>query len=458
MTISKQALAVLGVSVAFLHIALFVGTSYLMHTQGASMPATIAKMDQIEYMQLAYTMLDHGRFALSADVPPEIFRTPSYPALIAFVNAFSGQRYWSIFVSHGILLGLLAIIVTLIAAELGLSRRASLLAGILMGVSSGSVLLSITGTGSDILYTTLYAFAAYMALRTSLYTLERRGILIGLLLGLATLTRPVGILASLPILLGFAFLHTSERRRTVPATVCALAAWAIVLAPWYARNTVVAGTPLLSTVSTFNITYYNIPMNETFWRGVGEDASQEAVLTAIGAPNPESMRGVTYLHAMQTYDVAYLKSHLWEYGMFHLYRTIPFFAMSGFNVANAIISHEAPGLRLPLFPTEGDNLTRHVAAHEWSAAARALGTYWFTTLERLSWLLAIGLAFLAPFVAYGVRRRILILFALIIATNIILISPVTQARYRVPVEPFIWTAAVYTGAALWKRHRAHNAA
>jgi len=326
----RTQLAALGTLVTLIHFGAFAGISALMEHQGAHMPAVIAEMDQIEYMRIAETLLDHGRFALSADAEPEIFRTPGYPMLIAAVSALTGERYWSMFVLQGILVGLLSILVAYFAKETGLSHRLSLIAGALMGLSSGPLLLSITGTGSDIPYTLLYALAVYSAVRSSPGSLTRRAVMIGVILGLATLIRPVGIIASLPLIFGFALLHTSDTRRYLRATALALAAWTIVLAPRYARNAVVSGTPLLSTVSTFNLVMYNIPMNETFWRGTGEDESQRAVLSAIGTTTPESLRGTAYLPEMKAYSTTYLRTHAVEYGLFHLYRTIPFFLMSGF--------------------------------------------------------------------------------------------------------------------------------
>jgi hypothetical protein len=193
-------------------------------------------------------------------------------------------------------------------------------------------------------------------------------------------------------------------------------------------------------------------MNEAFWHRASEADARLAILHVVGTTTPEAMRGTTFIGSMERYDRDYLHSHPLDYGIFHLSRTVPFFFMSGFNVINAILAHEAPTLRSPLFPTESENLTRHLAAHEWSAAFHALGAYWFTSLERLSWLFAIMLAFAAPFLARD-KRRILLVFVAIIVANIILVSPVTQARYRFPAEPFIWAAAVYTGVTLWKRYR-----
>lgn len=414
------------------------------------MEAMVAKMDQIEYLQLADTMLSAHRFALSPDAPAEIFRTPGYPAFVAITYLVSGHWYWAPFVASGVLLGLIAVIVALLAMEIGATRRASLLAGALIGLSSGSILLSMTATGSDILYALLYAGAvlAALRLRNDMY----RPLAIGVLLGAATLVRPIGILASLPLLLGSGLISAVNASTYFRSTAVALAAWALILTPWYVRNHQVAGVALLSTVSTFNITYYNIPMNEAFWHRASEADTRLAILHIVGTTTPEAIRGTEFLPAMENYNHTYLRSHLIDYGLFHLSRTVPFFFMSGFNVINAVLAHEAPGLRSPLFPTENDNLTRRITSHDWGAVLHALSTYWFTTLERLAWLAAILLAFAAPFFARGRNCRILLVFAAIIITNILLISPVTQARYRFPVEPYIWVAAVYTGAALWKRY------
>jgi len=420
------------------------------------MQAMIVRSDQNDYLQLAHTMLTAHRFAMTPDSPPEVFRTPGYPTFIALIDLMSGDWYWAPFVVNGVLVGLLAVLVSLIATQLALPRHASLLAGALIGLSSGTLLMSVTGTGGDVLYTLLYAIAAYLALRSDIHPF-RRATVIGIVLGLATLVRPIGILASLPLIFGFAAIHQPSRILYMRATLLALIAWTVVLAPWYARNAVVVGKPLFSTVSTFNITYYNIPMSETFWRQGGEKESREAVLFAVGTTSTNALRSTAYLASMQQYNSAYVRSHSVEYGVFHLARTIPFFVMSGFNVINAVLSHEAPSLRFPIFPTEGENLTRHILAHEWDKAVRALATYWFTTLERISWLIAILAACASPFFAHDERQRILLLFVCIIISNIILVSPVTQARYRVPAEPFIWVAAVYTGATLWQRYRRQEA-
>ncbi len=448
---SWRSIALLGALVAFVQLGAFWAATAALGSHGASMEAMVTKMDQIDYLELADTLLTVHRFALTPEAAPEIFRTPGYPVFVASTYVLSGHWYWAPFVASSLLLGLIAVIVALTALELGLSHRTALVSGALMGLSSGSFLLSMTATGSDILYTCIYAAAMLSALR--IHDDTYRSLAIGILLGFATLTRPIGILASLPLLLGSGYIHASDFRTYARTTLLSLACWALILAPWYIRNYSVTGTPLLSTVSTFNITYYNAPMNEAFWHRASESDARLAILHVIGTTTPEAMRGTEFLPAMESYDRTYLRSHVADYGIFHISRTIPFFFMSGFNVINAILAHEAPGLRSPLFPTEGENLTRHLAAHEWGAALRALGAYWFTTLERLSWFVAIALAFAAPFVARDRNRRILIVCAAIIIANIILVSPVTQARYRFPAEPFIWAAAVYTGVTLWNRYR-----
>jgi hypothetical protein len=451
----RRSSLILGCVIALIHIMSFFFVAWLLQSHGASMEAMVAKMDQVEYLQLADTMFSAHRFALSPDAPAEIFRTPGYPTFVAMTYLASSHWYWAPFVASGILLGLIASIVALLGMEMGLTVGISLLAGALIGLSSGSFLLSMTATGSDILYTFVYACAALVALRLRHDTY--RPLAIGLLLGMATLVRPIGILASLPLLFGSGLIFALNGRAYLRSASVALAAWILILTPWYVRNHQVAGVALLSTVSTFNITYYNIPMNEAFWHRASEADTRLAILHIVGTTTPEALRSTEFLPVMESYDHTYLRSHIIDYGIFHISRTVPFFFMSGFNVIHAVLAHEAPALRSSLFPTESDNLTRHITSHEWGAALHALGAYWLTTLERLSWFVAILLAFAAPFFARGRNRRILLVFAAIIVANIILISPVTQARYRFPAEPYIWVAAVYTGVTLWNRYRDRTA-
>jgi hypothetical protein len=160
----RRAFALLGILVAFVQIGAFWATTAALRSHGASMQAMVAKMDQIDYLELADTLLSTHRFALSPEAPAEVFRTPGYPVFVAGTYLLSGHWYWAPFVASGILLGLIATLVALTAFELGLSRRAALASGGLMGLSSGSFLLSMTATGSDILYTCIYAAAAFATL------------------------------------------------------------------------------------------------------------------------------------------------------------------------------------------------------------------------------------------------------------------------------------------------------
>lgn len=447
----RRSLALLGVSVALVQLTAFYGSVRALESGGASMEAMVAKMDQVEYLRLADTMLTDRRFALAPDASAEVFRTPGYPAFVAFSYILSGHWYWAPFFASALLVGLLAAFVALLAASLGLSRSMSLASGALMGFSSGSFLLITTATGSDVLYTLVYALAVLCAVRTEDGT--RRSIAVGVLLGLATLVRPIGILASLPLLFGHGLIRNDTWRGYARGCVIAFAAWALMLAPWYVRNAAVTGTPLLSTVSTFNVVYYNIPMNEAFWNNVPEETARLDLMERIGSTSVDALRGAAYVDGMEHEAQHYLSTHAIQYGIFHLYRTTPFFLASGFNVINAVLAHEAPALHIPLFPTESENLTHAISEHRWHDVLFALSRYWFTSLERLGWLLAIGAAFAAPLLSSGRERRVLLLFAVIIIANIILVSPVTQARYRFPAEPFIWAAAVYTGATLWNRYR-----
>jgi hypothetical protein len=126
---SWRSTALLGLLIASIQIGAFWTATAALRSHGASMEAMVAKMDQVEYLQLADTMLSAHRFALFPDAPAEIFRTPGYPTFVAMTYLVSAHWYWAPFVASGILLGLITSIVALLGMEMGLTVGISLLAG-----------------------------------------------------------------------------------------------------------------------------------------------------------------------------------------------------------------------------------------------------------------------------------------------------------------------------------------
>lgn len=432
------------------HAALFFWGSHLLATHAHGFEALVSKSDQNEYVSIAHTWLNTGRFALSPESPPEVFRTPGYPAMLAFFFALFPHTFSFPYLFQALMTGVTAGAVFLLARRIYLSRIWALGAAALFTVSSGPILLTLTGTGSDVIYTTLQAVAvcvlAYAAITQRHYVAIA---LAGALLGLATLVRPIGIVASLPIImLSGLFAPALNTKWYAKAVAVALVAFVAVLSPWYVRNFMLTGHAFFSTVPEYNVVYYNIPYFLVHKEGISEAEARTRTLAPFGTEEPYELREYKNDTQLKSIEKEFIQTHLFSYAVFHAYKSIPFLMGSGFNVINAVYVKESPTLKSSLFPTASENLSEAIRTKNWALALKNVRSYWFTTLERLLWLCAIGGALLAPCAAFLYARRfntrlaLLVLGAAIVVTTMAITSPVTQPRYRVPAEPFIWIGAV----------------
>src|SRR3989338_3403803 len=186
----------LAVLAVFLRLFMLVYVS----TQEYTQPFPLLELDAREYYQIGQNLAEHGQFSQSPSEPyaPDSFRTPVYPFLIAL-----SLQIFNSFYPILILQALLAALTVLIVYRLSVR----LLPGRWPFVPATLVALDPIGiVYSNLLMTeTLFLFLLTLALLIfTKSTLESRGdnrdlAWVGILLGLATLTRPISLF--LPFLL-----------------------------------------------------------------------------------------------------------------------------------------------------------------------------------------------------------------------------------------------------------------
>lgn len=445
---NQRHLVWVAVGVTLLHLVIFFGTTAILASHGGSMANVINHQDEQEYISIANSMIAFGEFRINGGVETETFRTIGYPAFAAFILLLTAGSFWAIYISHTLITGLTAAITTWIAELIGLSRRTSIIAGVLFGLSSGPFLLTTSGMGSDKIFPLLYALSAALLLTFTATNRMRQAMLMGAIMGIATLVRPIGILASLPLFTAILFVPPLSVFPTIPdrirATVVALVVFIAVMVPWHYRNFELAGRFSLSSLPVYNFVYYNMPLYFAGWEGKNEIAERDRILAELGNPNLMTLRGYFYHDELAAMQKEFVKEKVVPYTFFHVYKMIPFFLGSGFNVAHAILAVEAPSMRSSLFPTEQENLTSAILRGDYAVVWRNITAYPVVTLERLSWLVIFGLAFLSPlFAPSGEVRRFLVLAALFVLSMAFLSSPVIQPRYRVPIEPLLWPMFLY---------------
>lgn len=194
----------------------------------------------------------------------DAFRTPGYPAFLALCEMLHIPAQ-GVLLIQSILGATLVIPVFLFARSLLRSDRAALLAAAVVAVHPGEVI-----QGNLFLSETLYAVALMWSL--VLFTRIRNHPAIagagGLLLGVATLIRPVSLLLAPPLMVWMLLRKRGTKR--IAAAVVLLVASSLPIAIWSARNASIGVGFRLCTNDVFTIFSKNAAYTRMAAHGLNE--------------------------------------------------------------------------------------------------------------------------------------------------------------------------------------------
>ena len=204
------------------------------------------------YLQLAVNLLGYGVFSQGTGAPflPDAIRTPGYPLFLALVFRTAGTSVVAVAAAQSILHALTGVMVLRLGEKAFGSIRVGVIGALIWMVApvpsifSGILL-------SEIVFTSLFLLLLWCLSAPSL----RRAAIGGAVLGAGILVRPIAVLLW-PALLP-ALCRGSNGRRMLMKCALFSAILAVVVAPWIYRNVVAFGKPTLAAVQGYNLLYYN---------------------------------------------------------------------------------------------------------------------------------------------------------------------------------------------------------
>jgi 4-amino-4-deoxy-L-arabinose transferase-like glycosyltransferase len=152
------------------------------------------------------------------------------------------------------------------AGILLLSRRVALIGAFLLALSLESIIGPFFIL-TDTLFTFLFLGATYAFLR---YRSDKRIswlISSAILMGFSILCRPIAIYYPVVIIILLAMVHWKHWVALFTKSLVYLAVLFAVLAAWFLRSQVVDGAPILSTISNYNLLFYNVASLDTSLHG-----------------------------------------------------------------------------------------------------------------------------------------------------------------------------------------------
>lgn len=431
-------LAVLAFSIRIVAIIVL-----LFLSQNLSFPYPVGGDDAPNYMELAQNLREHGVFSRFTYPPysPESFRTPGYPFIIALFLALTNTIY-AIPVIQAFIAALSAIIIYRMGSRL-FSERVGLYAALLfvfdpIGIYLSSVVLSET---FFIFFFILGVYSAFIFTQNN----PRAFFVSGIFFGTATLIRPIAQFMPLVLIVLWLVMWGKEfftKRRFMQVTLF-IVGFLLVVFPWVLRNRVVAHSWNLSLVGVHNFYWYHIPSYISARDNITEKAARDIMWNRLLERNP---RAPKYLTVSESSDIAkisleFISSDPVGFSIFYIVKTAPFFISDGVSDITRemnIPSRKSDNLSTLLFKRDIPGIIRSLSRGDGATTLYTVVVFFwvFVTIGVIITVL------IEVILSKRDRRLIVLFFFLLILSMAILSGPVSNARIRYPVTPFIYTLLV----------------
>lgn len=415
-------------------LAGFALMSYVAHLKGLDLKVLTG--DSKGYVILAQNLLERGVFSVATSEPyyPESFRAPGYPVFLAALFAIFSFSNLALFV-HALLVGTAPILLYLLLRDW--HERAAFWGAILFAFEPVRIFLSSSFL-SDGLFTLIF-LATLLFLEQSY---KERSlsyvVLAGVLLGFAILIRPIAIF--LPLLLGiYLLLRLDALRLKVVYTSIFLASVLLITGPWMLRNHSLFGSWNISSVGAANLMLYNAPEFLKWYpieNGVSVLETFRAKQSAL--PREEALslaRSTEFTSAFrQVIEGAELR-----YVIFHVFKTIPFFITDGLRDTVRQMQIEIgamPNISTAIMRGEIGSILAYLKTGGLPIALFLIGSGIWGIVTVLCIVEGVRAVF-------ALSWRPVIFLLILIAYFALLTGPVSNARYRVPIEGFMLSIAAF---------------
>lgn len=245
--------------------------------------------DAVHYVRLGENLLTNGVYSRQPEPPyrPDVLRTPVYPLLAGIVQAGLGI-IWPLYLVQALLSAATAGLVYGIGTA-AFGRDAGRLAGCIYAADLMLATLNVQAM-SEPVFIFLTTSAVFLYLRrlrlpapATLRAAVGRHAPVGVVLGLAALTRPAGLY--LPLVLGVVEVAVAARERSgrrVVGAVALVGAAALTVAPWVIRNDLVHGVRRLTTADTIILLYFTAAGAYQVEHGIDRETAQRRIADEFG--------------------------------------------------------------------------------------------------------------------------------------------------------------------------------
>lgn len=370
--------------------------------------------DSSRYFLLAENLRATGVFSFSNQAPfiLEAFRSPGYPAFVAFIIAIFRLPA---FVS--VIQLILAATTGFLIYDIGkdIMRQKFALAAALFFWFNPTIFFYSMTMLSDVLFVFIEVLAFWLIWKRKDLASH---FLAFIIIGLGAIVRPAGSYLAIifVVALFVLMLKDTNWKKTLWHVLIGIMGTIFVVTPWMFRNYQAFGVFQISSIGPYTLLFYDM---EALRNKQGFDLKtlEAKWFKEIGAKSHEELRSPTFSAATSKVFKEEILASPFDYGIFHLGGSLRFFLLSGISdvLTNTTLSD-----------------TPFITALKWG--------------ERISMALLALAMLLAPIIAWPKNRQVGILLTLSLAIALymaLIIGPIPNARYRLAALPFIVLPAMY---------------
>ena len=407
------------------------------------------------YLWLADILREHHVFAQSDQPPfsPQIFRTPGYPAFLAFFKIIGlSNPYWVCFFQE--LIYGFSVLIFFRFSKSFFSEKLVRYAVIFLLIEPGG--LSVPKMMmSETLFLPFF-LGALFAIGYYLKTLNYRYLIYsGVLMGLGAYIRPAILYFPLVIAITLVIFACKDRIRWLHAGALLLA-FTLIISPWLLRNYYHFGKLVMSGQQSNMLANYHVPMvwesakGIPFWRGheqIKSDVKQAVQQKSKSLDR--SLNTVEIMEIEQQLALTELKKHPWHYLKqwgFGILKT-----MNGANLLGVYHAFRYQEKRVRFFEVDALDFKDKVFTF-------LINQDYFYIFEVLLRVLIAGFALCGA--VWVVIKKDCFFWVFMLANFYFICTPgpMGYARFRFPVEVFwfiqayfgfIWLLSVIKKRSLW---------
>lgn len=430
------------VSIALLSLVAGIGSAALLvwiaSIQGLNPVALTG--DAKGYLLLADNIRTQQTFSVATSAPfyPESFRAPGYPFFLALLYSVAGSWLAVLFI-QALLLASAPVLLYLVLRPY--HEQAAFWGSVVYALEPLRLFYSASLL-SDALFTVLL-LAALWGLQRAHISWRYAGIT-GILLGISMLVRPIALF--LPFLFaGYILWFNRPYIRGIKIAGVMLFVTVATILPWSLRNYEHFDSLSISSVGAANLMLYNAPEFLKFNSTPEGVAVYERFKEEQDALPREEALSLARVPVFTAAFKEVIRGEEFSYLFFHVFKTIPFFLSDGLRDVVRLFNIEIgvmPNITTDLLTGRGANIIPYL-----SGGGIAI------------WLFIVGVAFWGTVALLWLCLSILtirhrkhdawLFFIALVLYFALLTGPVSNARYRLPVEGFLIVSAA---AVLLRRH------